>query len=162
MEEIYTEKGIYEFDNYEFMELKGIKKILPTQNIIKVELNTENIMELFKKKFLEKVKNNRNYNEGFKIIVKSNLEEYEHEIIEELKLICSFKFQQLEGKILLEEIVKKPNSKIEKISFQTFIDNTIKEIFGYNIEEEISNLLVDSWLREEELSVVNILDEFDI
>ena len=162
MEEIYTEKSINELDPFEFMELKWIKRILPTQNIIKVELNTENIMELFKKKFLKKVKNNKKYNEGFKTILKSNLEEYEYEIIEELKLICTFKLQQLEGKIILEEIVKKPNSKIEKISFQTFIDKTIKEVFGYNTEEEISDLLVDSWLREEELSVVNVLDELDI
>ena len=162
MEEIYTKKNINELDPFEFMELKGIKRILPTQNIIKVELNTEKIMELFKKKFLKRVKDNKNYNEGFKTILKSNLEEYDYEIIEELKLICTFKLQQLEGKIILEEIVKKPNSKIEKISFQTFIDKTITEVFGYNTEEEISDLLVDSWLREEELSVVNILDELDI
>ena len=118
MKEVYTNTPISQLEQSDFVETKGIKKILQTENVIQISLDVEKIISLFKKKFLQKIHLNEKYSELFISIAESNLQEYECEIIDKLQWICTFKYRQLESKIFLEEITKKPRSKIEKISFQ--------------------------------------------
>ena len=143
----------------EFIEIDGVKVEFPSGNTLTIDFNIRKIIELFIEKAIKAIKKNKKYQEGFKEIVIDELQIDEERIVEHLKYICQLKLDRLDTIIMLEEFIRQPESKIEKISFQTFIDNAIKKVFGDNAEEAISNSLVSSWLREKELTYVNILDE---
>ena len=55
----------------------------------------------------------------------------------------------LDGKVLLEYYTKLPLTLVEKMRTQAVIDNYVKEVFG-NYVEELSDLLMITWLRIEE------------
>lgn len=151
-------KKITDIEISEFIDIDGVEKGLSSGNIVKIPLNIQKILELFEIKVLKNIKKSKKYAEGYKMILETELQERYEEVIEELQQICEFKINVLDGKILLEYFTKKPSTKIEKMSFQAFIDKTVKDIFGENIEENISDILVFSWLRLKELTIKNIKD----
>ena len=101
MKEVYTNTPISQLEQSDFVETKGIKKILQTENVIQISLDVEKIISLFKKKFLQKIHLNEKYSELFISIAESNLQEYEWEIIDKLQWICTFKYRTIRVKDFL-------------------------------------------------------------
>ena len=149
---------ITDLSKNQFWELEEIRRELPSGNIIKVSFDTEKIIDVFNVKALNTIDKSEKYEEGLKEILKNDLQEYKDDILEELERISDYKLQELYAKISIIYLSIQPQTMVEKMKVQAIIDKTVKEIFGNNTEEEISDLLVTVWLRREELSYTNVLD----
>lgn len=142
-------ENVVDMSAEDFYYTKSLEKILPSGNKVVIPFDVEKIINRFEKKILKKSRENKEYSEEFKEILEIDLEVAWDEIVEQLQILYDYKIMTLDGKVLLEYCTKPPLTLVEKMRTQAVIDNYVKEVFG-NYVEELSDLLMITWLRIEE------------
>lgn len=142
-------KKIADIESSDFIDIYKITQVLSSDNIIEIPLDVEKVIEVFEEKILKKVMEDKKYSEEFIQIIEEDLECAYEEIIEELQEIFEYKCTEIDAKVFIEYYTRNPLTLVEKMEFQAVIDNIIKE-YARNYIEELSDLLVTSWLIIEE------------
>lgn len=142
-------ENVVDMSAEDFYYTKSLEKVLPSGNKVVIPFDVEKIINRFEKKILKKSRENKAYSEEFKEILEFDLEVAWDEIVEHLKVLADYKMMILIGKILLEYYTITPMTLVEKMRTQAIIDKFAKEDFG-NYVEELSDLLMITWLRIEE------------
>lgn len=70
-----------------------------------------------------------------------------------LQMISNFKEKEIKIRAAIEQFIYRPQTKEEYKEFEKIIKVKIKEVFGENTEDYMSDLLVNAWMRKKEVEM---------
>ena len=137
---------------------------------IKFSFNVRKILELFEKKRIQAIKNNsklgnkyllQEHLNNLAIGTSKELKEHAKRIMDKrkkeclsiLQMISEFKEKEIKIRVAIEQFIYSPQTKEEYKEFEKIVKVKIKEVFGENTEDYMSDLLVNAWMRKKEVEM---------
>lgn len=176
------EEEISEFVVKKLLEISNPENIFSLERIgykgfkgenfdeIKFSFNVRKIIKLFEKKRIQAIKKNsklgnkyllQEHLNNLAIGTSKELKEHDKRIIDKrkkeclsiLQMISNLKEKEIKIRVAIEQFIYSPQTKEEYKEFEEIVKVKIKEVFGENTEDYMSDLLVNAWMRKKEVEM---------